>query len=241
MLPVGVPEERLKNLSCLTPSFCFLLYFVLSALNSPPPLHSSSSSSSFPSCSFVCHRAPPNLALPHPLCPTHFPPSTVSHHQPFLPPLSRSQRVRRGDAPVPERRDVLPEPEMRVPSRVQRGAVPTLELRGGERVQRRLVSAPPRGCPAALRPAGPRAAHVNSPLSHELIHTHPPPLSTPNTSCPPRTLEPFLQAKELACVHTGVSTQGRARHGGPVAHARQKRKASTRTHSLEHGLAPSLL
>lgn len=207
MLPVGVPEERLKNLSCLTPSSCFLLYFVLSALNSPPPLHSSSSSS-FPSCSFVCHRAPPNLALPHPLCPTHFPPSTVSHHQPFLPPLSRSQRVRRGDAPVPERRDVLPEPEMRVPSRVQRGAVPTLELRGGERVQRRLVSAPPRGCPAALRPAGPRAAHVNSPLSHKLIHTHPPPLSTPNTSCPPphpRTLPSGQGA--CVCAHRRVYTR----------------------------------
>lgn len=31
---------------------------------------------------------------------------------------SRSQRLRRGDAPVPERRDVLPEPEVHLSSRV---------------------------------------------------------------------------------------------------------------------------
>lgn len=54
VLPVGVPEERLKNLSCLSPSFCFLFHFVHSALNSLP--FSSSSSSFFLFC--ACYRTP---------------------------------------------------------------------------------------------------------------------------------------------------------------------------------------
>lgn len=101
---------------------------------------------------------------------------------------------------MPERRDVLPEPEVCVPSRVQGGAVPTLALRGGERVQRRLVPAPPCGRPAALRPAGPLAAHVNFPLSHEIIHT-PPLHSLPLTPPAPPPPSPVFRPRSL-CVCT---------------------------------------
>lgn len=160
VLPVGVSEERLENLSCLFPSSCFLFYFVLSALNSPPPppptasrlpiilllplpclIFSHLSLSlpihlSFPfmcltpplsfNCLSFCHFAVPSL-FPTPLSfslPLQFRHSTSLLLLPPTPlPLSaficaHSEHLRRGDAPVPEWRDVLPEPEVHLSSGV---------------------------------------------------------------------------------------------------------------------------
>lgn len=45
--------------------------------------------------------------------------------------------------------------------------MPTVPLRGGQGLQRRLFAAPLHGHPAALHSASPPAGHINSPLSHE--------------------------------------------------------------------------
>lgn len=83
MLPVGVPEERLKNLSCLSPSSCFLIYFVLSALNSPPSLPPPPT----PPLPFSLHVPLFAIALPFLTPSTRFSPSLTTRHQPRLPPL----------------------------------------------------------------------------------------------------------------------------------------------------------
>lgn len=128
---------------------------------------------------------------------------------------------------MPEWRDVLPEPEVCVPSRVQGGAVPTLALRGGERVQRCLVPSPPCGRPAALRPAGPRAAHVNSPLSHEIIHTRP--LHSPPSPLPPPN--PVFRPRSL-CVCTRAHLHKDEQDMADLlrTHAKNVKRALARTH-----------
>lgn len=79
VLPVGLPEETLENLSCLRLYSCFLFCFVLSALNSSPP----------PPVSLL----PITLLLPLPYLIFPHLPSSLPIHVPFpfmrfTPPLS---------------------------------------------------------------------------------------------------------------------------------------------------------
>lgn len=73
---------------------------------------------------------------------------------------------------MPERRDVLPEPEMRLRPRVQGGAVPTVALRGGQGLQRRHRVAALHRRLAALHSARLPASHAAAPLSRRLHTTH---------------------------------------------------------------------
>lgn len=93
-----------------------------------------------------------------------------------------SKRLWRGDAPVPERRNVLPEPEVHLSSGVQGGTVPTFALWGGQGLQRRFFAAPFHGHPAARHSANLPAGHINAPLSHENPpHPPTPPAPLPHT------------------------------------------------------------